>query len=892
MMERSPELASSRDPSPENKEISQPFQQIPMTYQRSGSVFSRIPSVLHISRPMPPLTLAFGGGILLGHYTPSILPNGTLILLSSLLMGCLLAINFRGPAPLRSLIPPLAFFLILGLWAARLSSPIMPHPPELEPFFERPQTLFLAEVLSSPEFHPEKTRLPVKLLRAYIEGKSLAVKGGILVTIDGNPEMSPKWLPGDRLLLRLTLKRFHDFQNPGGYSYTKRQAEKGYFGRARLSDARWIIKLAPPSEPLPQSALRYLGNRLEKFRQETLFWLLDNLEAETGNFYAALLLGYRNRISNAWNERLNRAGVTHLLAISGLHLGLVGMSVFWLIRRMVRILCPSILMWTSDQKLAIWGALPAAILYALISGLALPTWRAAIMLFLLMGGLFCYRFSDSTTALASAALLILLIAPSSLREASFQLSFAAIIGLFALYPIFQKTLYDIGPLKSLSGSRWGKIPRIFLDAFGVSLAANIMVLPILVHHFHGVSLAGFIANTVLVPLIGFLVLPFGLTGLALSALSKGIALPFLVVGGFFLQCAQKIILWFSDLSWAYFWVGNIPIPWIIAFYGTLAMLLSPWRRQRKALGLTALLLFCTTLELSQNILSGSAVSKEGKILKVTVIDVGQGSSTFLRFPNGENMLIDGGGFFDNSFDVGKSVVAPYLWYEGIRRLDHVVLSHDHPDHKNGLRFILSGFEIGDFWESGIIENPAGFNELSTIAHRRQIPVKRLPQMMKDQTFGPCNLRILHPTPSYIQKEWDGTDLNNVSLVLQIDYGNTRLILPGDIDRSVESHLFGSMAPDGKRVLLVSPHHGSGRSNSAVLLDHLQPQAIIFSCGYENWFGFPSPEAIQRCAERHISIYRTDLQGAIHAVSDGRQWTITAQQDLESHAKLFFGRGLR
>ena len=260
---------------------------------------------------------------------------------------------------------------------------------------------------------------------------------------------------------------------------------------------------------------------------------------------------------------------------------------------------------------------------------------------------------------------------------------------------------------------------------------------------------------------------------------------------------------------------------------------------------------------------------------VLVPDVGQGSSILVKLPRGETFLVDGGGFFDDSFDVGRAVLAPFLWHSGIRGLDYVVLTHDHPDHRNGLRFILSHFRVAHFWESGISENKRKTASLAEIARKRGIPRSEITELFGERTFGPCSVRIVHPSSDYLRNAWDGKDLNDVSLVMAVTYGNTRLILPGDTGASVERRFSQGGSFSGSSVP-VSPHHGSDRSNSPLLLDRVRPETVIFFCGPDNAFGFPHASVLEELRRRNIAHCRTDLDGAVHAASDGRKWTITTE----------------
>ena len=797
---------------------------------------------------------------------------GSVLLLLLLLLPGLLSQGVSWRFPLFALL----CFCALGFLAGRLARPDFPAPPGLEPFLDRTQTLFLGTVSSPPDFYPDKTRFSVQLHAAVLEGQSLPLRGGVLLTLGKTRTMPAEWFPGDKLALRLSLKHLHNFDNPGGYDYVRSQAERGIYARAYVPDDRFMVKLTESSSSFPMAFVQEFRSGLERFRQRALLWLRGNLTPDGTAFYAGLLLGYQNLLSDSWREHLNRAGVTHLLSISGLHMGLVALLVFWIVKRLLRMLFPIILSRLDDQRIAVWPALLAAATYALIAGFSVPPiWRSMIMLTLCFGAAYWYIAADPFSVLAASALIILLVDPNSLWQISFQLTFVCMFAIFCLYPRFERfhltTVYAALTRNKFPGS----LIAPFEEAFWLSLAVNIMVLPLTAYYFQGISLAGFLANIVLVPLTGFLVLPLGLAGLGIFAFNDKLALPILKLGGFFLEVFQALLAWFSQLSWSYFWVGSVSIFFLVVFYAALAVLLSPWRPRIKAMAVTLLMVLGFGVTFFQQDLNQA--NGPGK-LQVTSIDVGQGISTLLRFPSGATMLVDGGGFYNDAFDVGRAVLAPFLWHSGIRRLDYVVLSHDHPDHRNGLTFVLSHFDVGCLWESGLTDSSQSGSELAGIAARRKIPVRQLGEIIGRHTIDGCEVQVVHPGSSYLENRWDGRNLNNVSLVLEVTFGETTLILPGDIDQSVEPLLFHDRIPSG-HLLLVSPHHGSEHSNPPSLFDYLRPQSVVFSCGYDNLFGFPSPAVLAECRKRNIPVFRTDLQGAIRATSDGSRWEIRPVGDL-------------
>ena len=592
------------------------------------------------SRPFLWLVTAFLIGIAAEHCCSRAVSivwsmTGALLLLLLLLPGL-----FSRGTSWRIPIIPLMLFCALGFLSGRLARPELPVPSSLKRFIDIPQTLFLGNASSPLDFYADKTRFTVQLQGAVLEGRSSLLKGGLLLTLAKTRTMPAAWFPGDKLALRLNLKQLHNFNNPGGYDYVRSQAERGINVRAHVADDRFMVRLEESSGFFPFSFFQEARSSLERFRQRALLWIQANLPPDGAAFYAGLLLGYQNLLSESWREHLNRAGVTHLLSISGLHMGLVALLVFWIVRRLLRMLFPFILRRLDDQRIAVWPALLAAATYALIAGFSVPPiWRSMIMLTLCFGAAYWYIAADSLSVLAASALLILLVDPNSLWQISFQLTFVCMFAIFSLYPKLERFhLTSVCP--GLARNKLsGRLIAPFEDAFWLSLAVNIMVLPLTAYYFQGISLAGFLANIVLVPLTGFFVLPPGLASLGILVFDEKLALPILKLGGFFLEIFQFLLAWFSQLSWSYFWVGSISILFLMTFYAALALVLTPWQLRTKTIGITLLIIFGFGMTFFQHALYRP--DELGK-LQVTVIDVGQGSSTLLRFPSGTTMLVDGG----------------------------------------------------------------------------------------------------------------------------------------------------------------------------------------------------------------------------------------------------------
>lgn len=822
-------------------------------------------------RPLLWMAVAFLAGAAAGGQVLEGFPVGLLWACAAAALLTAVLAHLEALRRLRSPVVLLVCFALLGALTGRQATETLSVPPSLTPYFSRTGTLYISEITAPANLRGDKVRLTLRLHRAFTESALMPVDGAVLVTVplESTPSSPLPWNHGDWVLAALSLKHFQNFKNPGGFDYIRSMAGKGIYARASVSNPQSLVRIHPPPwlEKEAATSFSFLQRQIDRFRLSAFYWLKQRLSPDAADFYGSLLLGYR--IPPAWSERLSRSGVIHLLSISGLHLGMVSLGVFWLVCRTLRLLLPSLLMKRSDRHYALWPALLAASAYALISGLALPTWRSLIMILLLMGSAFIYRYPDPFTALGVAALLIVLISPESLREVSFQLSFLSMLGLFVVYPpLRERFLRALGP-HAHDPPVAVRVFSPFAEAFLASIAASMMVMPIVIHHFHGISLAGFLANTILVPLTGFTVLPLGLTALCLFAVSEILALPFLLLGSLFLELCLWMIPWFSDLSWAFVWIGDLSVAHVVAIYSIFGILAVPWTFRQKAAataGIAFLLLIGTVWERID-----TAGASRG-MLRVTVIDVGQGTSTLVRFPEGKTMLVDGGGFPDDSFDVGRMVLAPFLWHEGIRALDAVVLSHDHPDHRNGLRAILAHFDVGSLWETGLDPDEINTDELAKIAARRRITIRRLPELREEQLIDGCRVRVLNPSPVAAGRHTPHGTLNNTSVVLEITYGGTSVLLPGDIDQTVERQILPALRPS-EHVLLVAAHHGSDSSNGEAFLEALNPRAVLVSCGTDNAFGFPSQRLLSWCANRGVPCFRTDRQGAIEGVSDGARWRV-------------------
>ena len=282
------------------------------------------------------------------------------------------------------------------------------------------------------------------------------------------------------------------------------------------------------------------------------------------------------------------------------------------------------------------------------------------------------------------------------------------------------------------------------------------------------------------------------------------------------------------------------------------------------------LLIITVVFFTADIIYLTLKDKLSPDLKITVIDVGQGNSTLVRFPGGGNMLIDGGGFSDSSFDTGKSVLAPFLYHERISNVDTVVLSHPHPDHLLGLIYIMNNFNVRQVWRSNLPIDLEDYPEWEKAIKLNNINVSLVSNKFPGKIFNGVRVNVLWP-PNYSAQETNNLsydEVNDSSLVLKITFGKVSFLIPGDISTDIEKQLIKSRVNLRSDVLVV-PHHGSAYSSSAEFIKAVACRYAIVSAGKANVFHHPHPLTIQRYYDAGVNLFRTDRDGAVTFTTGGK-----------------------
>jgi competence protein ComEC len=326
------------------------------------------------------------------------------------------------------------------------------------------------------------------------------------------------------------------------------------------------------------------------------------------------------------------------------------------------------------------------------------------------------------------------------------------------------------------------------------------------------------------------------------------------------------LAFFASIPYASFFISTPTAFEIILFYLLLFSVVH-LRKRRRVRYLFAGLCIVFALDLAFWNLKGLLQ----KNLIMTFIDVGHGDSILLEFPRGKRMLIDGGGLYEDRFDIGKNVIAPFLWKKKIRRIDILVLTHPDPDHFKGLKFIASQFSIGQFWDNGLKGDSESYRQLEEILSNKKTERHSLNEGSHSQMINGVEITFLNPPVSNsIQRKgsihWD---LNNSSLVMKLQFKNVSVLFPGDIGKEAEERMLRKGYPLRADILKI-PHHGSTSSSSPLFLQKLKPFYAILSVGERNIGRLPHPEVIKRYYQLGSRIFRTDKHGAITVTTDGEK----------------------
>ncbi len=711
-------------------------------------------------------------------------------------------------------------------------------------------------VSEEPLFYEDHDAYQLRVETVETGAGRKSVQGTLLVKLYG--EIEEKFLFGDRLRLRGAIFQPRGQRNPGGFDYR--------FYLKSLSIDGLIYPRAGGVEKIGEGEISFLADTAITLRGRMIQIIETNLPPPSSELLAAILFGQRHRLPDQIEHNFQRAGAGHLLAVSGLHVGLVAAMITGL--------------W---GRLGLRGPFPLVIAiilvlgYAYLTGMRPSALRAAIMISLSLTALLLDRERDLPAAVAFAALVTLFMNPLVLFGPGFQLSYAATLTLVYAHRPFGDLLGRLG------------VPDFLRMPLALIMAAQLGVLPLCVYYFHHLPTGAVIFNLLLMPLIAFVI------GLGLAGALIGLTLPFL--GTLILWAARPLLeLMLIVTGWSSlpgFYIPLFPpgILTLVVLYGTVVLLLVLYHRHQKELeqggqeigfaryltrnlaGFWNYLPFRRPVFYSIVLFAALVVVWKGVIfppsneLKVTFIDVGQGASALIEAPCGAVIMVDAGGdlpFYGEPGDIGERVILPFLRSKKVDKIDLAIITHPHEDHFGGFIPLVGAVDIGKVLVSPVQGASAYYEGLIDRTREEGIPIKEVRAGEIWSCGSGIKMEMYGPPKNLLRGT--GSDLNNNSIVFRLTYSEIRILFTGDIEDAAVSDLF-EREHDLRSEVLQVPHHGGYMSQMPVFLDNVQPCVAVIQVG-ANPFGHPHPFIIESLEEAEVQIFRNDHHGAVKIKTDG------------------------
>ncbi len=722
----------------------------------------------------------------------------------------------------------------------------------------RSKVTLTGTVLRMPEFDGLKTRFEIEADSILFHGElpgiaeQVPAVGRVRISMEG-PVLNAM-LPGDHLMVIATANRTFNYRTPGVFDYRLFLASRSVYVTGRVASLSDIISYTDLSEPWHRK-FRFMP---ELARSRISSFLQEKLDPQTVGLYQALLIGTRSGVNDKILENFKATGCMHLLAISGIHMGLLGMmiafSLAWAMKRSTYLLnhfhVPTIA--------ALLSLVPLSG-YAFIAGMNTPVLRALIMSVFFIIAVVHQRQRSIIHIIAAAALLLLVIKPLALFTVSFQLSFSSVLAIAIIYP---RLLLLLEQKASTPG--W-KIVDYFNTALFVSVAATLGSLPFMLLHFNRISLVGPILNILVEPLLCLWSLPIGLVAIPLIFISPDLAALLLQTGSYGISAAMSVTSWGSTIPFASLWLITPSHIEIFSYYGIILM----WYFHLKfpqgklmafALSTIFVLLFS----------KGLWLDLPRKNTVVSFLDIGQGNSTVMQVAGGKTVLLDGGNKSSPSFDPGERVIAPFLWKKQIWRLDDIVVSHPHSDHFNGLIFVLHRFKPQRLWINGTDNTTLPYKKLLYEAEKNGTEILTPADNNSVISDGAVKLTAINSLnlESVRGESFQSYSINDQSLVIKLQHDNSSFLFPGDISEKMEKVLLDNGA-ELKADVLLAPHHGSRGSGAPPFIAAVDPKFIVVSAGEVSRGKNVDHGHLKRWREAGRSVLATSHNGTITLETDGR-----------------------
>lgn len=666
---------------------------------------------------------------------------------------------------------------------------------------------------------------------------------------------------GSQIHFSTRLRRPYGTVNPGGFHYGSYLERKGIQAVATVSGADQvkIVELPPSSFWM---AAWHLIDRCRYQIQKAAVTALPDPEL---GLFLGMVIGEQAFISQGIRDAFMATGTVHIISISGSHLGLIAFLTFFLVKALLLRLPAPWLEWLSVRitatRLSALATLPLVSLYTLLAGAEIATVRSWIMIVLFLLAVWLGRERTMLTFLVLAAVIVLLHNPQALYDISFQLSYSSVLAIAIVIQALQRSPRHVEE-KFPVGRSWSKtICEWIKNTWWVSLAVTMATVPIVAYHFNQIAWMGLLANFMVVPYVGFIVVPLGLISAIITVLTGSEILPLGVLNQTVLEGLTRLVQVSANVPGAEWHVASPALWTMLVFFVLLITMITKGHQVRTRL----------TCAIGMALVLGVWVWSprfgwNQDTLRVTFLDVGQGDATVIELPDGQTVLIDGGPSY-SKVDMGRAVVGPYLWDRGIRRIDHIIATHPQWDHVGGLPWVIKTFDVGTYWSNGVTRRKLFYQRLQRALHEAGLEEKVVWQGLEITRAGGCRLYVLNPssrnqTASSVRtSSRGGSHLNNQSVITKLDCGLHSFLFTADAEKEALRRL--NQLPQGRTARVVTvPHHGAKSSLNIQWIRQLESEIVVISAGQHNRYGHPAKKVLKAYGEKGIPIFRTDQDGAV------------------------------
>lgn len=703
-------------------------------------------------------------------------------------------------------------FVVMGvLWAGFFAGEIIAE--RLPPTLENKELMLEGYIASLPKKDERKVRFDF-----IVTSGSNDLQGKLRLNWY-YPKQPIK--AGQYWRIKVKLKRPHGLYNPHGFDYEQ------WLLTQRISAIGYVRQTTKPV----LLAKHYRVWDINIQRQKIIDKLADySIDKNTLALIKALLVGDRSGLSFQQWQVFRHTGTVHLMAISGLHIGLIASLVYFLI---LKLWGYSGILRYSPPLVAAYSAITVATFYAALAGFSIPTRRALIMLLIAMLAIIWQRNVHPLYTLLLALFAVLLFDPFAMLSAGFWLSFAAVF--FIIYGL-------TGRLLRL-GYWW--------TAIRVNALTSLGLMPLILYFFQQVSLISPLANFVAVPVISLLVVPLLLLAVVLMFILPILAgYVFNIIDGL-LQSLWWFLAELSNLPFSLFSTAQFSFPALLLALIGMVLIFAPKGIPARFLGLVLLLpmVFVPIEKL-----------KPGA-LKMTLLDVGQGLAVVLQTAE-HNLIFDTGAKYSQQYDMGKVALIPFLTGEGLTQVDRMIISHGDNDHIGGAEAVLQAIPIKSIF--------------SSVPEKFSLYPSQACYAGQHWQWDQVKFTLLSPEKTAIASD------NNNSCVLKVESLYGSVLLTGDIEQSIEHQLVVRQGDKLSSDILIAPHHGSKTSSSMTFIKQVAPKWVLIPAGYKNRFNFPHQQVLNRYKKLNIPWLNVADTGAITVNFNQQGVKILKQRELSGH----------